>query len=111
MGDSQIFWNWFKSARQPLPGEWPKEGVWTQLAAAHGDELAAIVAELETAEKPEKAAPFSSSSLLGLYKVLAGDMAEKDPDKALVWARSQGEGVRNAAQIGPAGGLAEALTG
>ena len=98
--DPDKFWIWFQNARKPLPWPWGGNAAWQRLAATHFDELSAIATQLLESESEPGGANTRNSKLDGLYSVLAAAMAEKDPDKAVEWAKQLPESVRDKAVTG-----------
>lgn len=103
---TEVFWNWFRKTRQPMPSEGIRDEVWQSLATQHFEELSAMAAELlEASNTPKEGQQISIYTLDSFYKLLAGTMASKDVDKALAWAREQPAAVRSQALRGALKGL------
>lgn len=98
--DPDKFWIWFRNFRKPLPYTWDSDDLWKRLAADHLEEFTAMAEDLlkeenEIGSGTQKGPAARNSKLEGLHAALASAMAEKDPDKALEWARRLPETVRN----------------
>lgn len=97
--DPGQFWIWFQKAKLPIP-YW-EDDAWKPVIAAHFEEMAAVAAEKLAAESAKTAGESRPGTMTGgLYKMLAGVLAEKDPAAAVEWAKNVPETVRNQALAG-----------
>lgn len=97
--DKEEFWAWFQKARRPLPNRGLGDATWKILTREHFEELSALGVQLALVAAGDNRAAGQPDiqpwELQYLFTLLSTTLAERDPDKALAWAKDQPGKVRD----------------